>query len=168
MGKVIFKIVETKEELRGCFAVRHAVFVEEQKIFLETDQDSFDEKGIHIAAIDADKSKVVSTVRCHEADKDIWYGARLAVAKNYRRHRSQIGVRLCKLAEKTVVSHGAKLFLAYVQPQNIKFFEGLHWRKVGKPVIHCGLLHQLMEASLFGKKDKAKALHWKKNQTVYA
>jgi len=168
MGKLIFKIVETKEELQGCFAVRHAVFVEEQKIFLETDRDSFDESGIHIAAIDTGTSKVVSTVRCHEADKDIWYGSRLAVAKNYRSHHSQIGVSLCKLAEKTVASRGAKRFLAYIQPQNVRFFQGLHWRNVGKPVMHCGLLHQLMQASLFDKREKAKTLNGEKSQTVYA
>ncbi|MEE2876492.1 MAG: MSMEG_0567/Sll0786 family nitrogen starvation N-acetyltransferase [Candidatus Neomarinimicrobiota bacterium] len=168
MSKVICRIAETEAELQGCFAVRHAVFVEEQKIFFETDRDSFDQSGIHIAAIDTGTGKVVSTVRCHEVDEAIWYGTRLAVAKDYRSHPSHIGVSLCKLAEKTVADRGAKRFLAYVQPQNVRFFEGLRWRKVGKPVMHFELLHQLMQASLFDVRKNTENLQVETNQTVYA
>ena len=52
MNKIIFRIVETEAELQQCFAVRHSIFVEEQNIFFETDQDEFDKNAIHIAAID--------------------------------------------------------------------------------------------------------------------
>ena len=61
MNKIIFRIVETEAELQQCFAVRHSVFVEEQNIFFETDQDEFDKNAIHIAAIDTSTGKVVST-----------------------------------------------------------------------------------------------------------
>ena len=98
MNKVIFRIAKTEAEIQQCFSIRHSVFVEEQKLFKETDQDEVDNIAIHIAALDADNGKVVSTVRCHEANDGIWYGSRLAVPRDYRNHPSHIGVRLCKLA----------------------------------------------------------------------
>ena len=168
MNKIIFRIVETEAELQQCFAIRHSVFVEEQKIFFKTDQDKFDKNAIHIAAIDTNTGKVVSTVRCHEKEGGIWYGARLAVAKEFRTHPSLIGVKLCKIAEKTVADRGAKRFLAYIQPKNVRFFERLNWRKVDKPVTHFGSPHQLMEASLFGTKKRTRNVAKGKIWTGYA
>ena len=168
MNKVIFRIAKTEAEIQQCFSIRHSVFVEEQKLFKETDQDEVDNIAIHIAALDADNGNVVSTVRCHEANDGIWYGSRLAVPRDYRNHPSQIGVRLCKLAEKTVANRGAKRFLAYIQTQNIRFFEGLRWRKIDNPVMHFGLLHQLMEASLFVVNKKTENSVTKKVQPAYA
>ena len=168
MKKIIFRIVETEAELQQCFAIRHSVFVEEQKIFFKTDQDKFDKNAIHIAAIDTTTGKVVSTVRCHEKEGGIWYGARLAVAKEFRTHPSLIGVKLCKIAEKTVADRGAKRFLAYIKPKNVRFFERLNWRKVDKPVTHFGSSHQLMEASLFGTKKRTRNVAKGKIWTGYA
>ena len=168
MNKIIFRIVDTEDELQQCFAVRHSVFVEEQRIFFETDQDEYDKNAIHIAAIDTNTGKVVGTVRCNETKGGIWYGARLAVAKEFRPHPSLIGVKLSKIAEKTVADRGAKRFLAYIQPNNVRFFERLNWRKVDQPVTHFGSLHQLMEASLFGMKKKTEYYITRKVQTTNA
>ena len=168
MNKIIFRIVETEAELQQCFTIRHSVFVEEQKIFFETDQDEFDNNAIHIAAIDTNTGKVVSTVRCHKKEGGIWYGSRLAVAKEFRTHPSLIGVKLCKIAEKTVTDRGANRFLAYIQPKNVHFFERLNWRKVGQSVMHFGSIHQLMEASLIGMKKNTKYHVTRKVQTSNA
>ncbi|MEA1881695.1 MAG: MSMEG_0567/Sll0786 family nitrogen starvation N-acetyltransferase [Candidatus Marinimicrobia bacterium] len=167
MNKIIFRVAKTEAELQQCFAIRHSVFVEEQKIFFETDQDEFDQNGIHIVAIDTVTEEVVSTVRCHEDEDGLWYGSRLAVPKKYRNHHSRVGVRLCKLAEKTVLDRNAKRFLAYVQLQNVRFFEGLRWQKIGKPIKHFGTLHQLMEASLLDMKKKTENYTTGKVQTAY-
>ena len=168
MNKIIFRIVEKEAELQQCFAVRHSVFVEEQKIFFETDQDEYDKNAIHIAAIDTSTGKVVSTVRCHEKEGGIWYGARLAVAKEFRTHPSLIGVKLCKIAEKTVADRGANRFLAYIQPKNVHFFERLNWRTVDQPVMHFGSIHQLMEASLIGMKKNTEYYVTRRVQTTNA
>ncbi len=65
MEKVIFKIVNTNAEIQQCFAIRHSVFIKEQKMFKETDQDEFDNNAIHLAAINSDDGNVISTVRCY-------------------------------------------------------------------------------------------------------
>ena len=152
MGRVLCKVVETEAEQRGYFAVRHAVFVEEQHIFADTDRDAYDEDAIHIVSVDQETGAVVGAVRCYEAEPGIWFGGRLAVLKAYRHHPGLIGARLCRLAEKSVIEHGAHRFLAYIQPQNVRFFERLHWRVVDEPVECFGRPHQLMEASLAGAK----------------
>ena len=168
MNKIIFRIVETEAELQQCFAVRHSVFVEEQNIFFETDQDEYDKNAIHIVAIDTNTGKVVGTVRCNETKDGIWYGARLAVAKEFRTHPSLIGVKLSIIAEKTVADRGAKRFLAYIQPNNVRFFERLNWRKLDQPVTHFGSIHQLMEASLFRMEKKTECYITRKEQTTNA
>ena len=37
MNKVIFRIAKTEAEIQQCFSIRHSVFVEEQKLFKETE-----------------------------------------------------------------------------------------------------------------------------------
>ena len=167
MNKVIFRIAKTEAEIQQCFSIRYSVFVVEQKMFKKTDQDEFDNNAIHLAAIDSDDGNVISTVRCYKVGDNIWYGSRLAVPKEYRNHHSRIGVKLCKLAEKTVDEHGAKQFLAYIQIKNVRFFEGLRWRKIDTPIMHLGVQHQLMETSLLGINKKSEISIQRKIKPVY-
>lgn len=146
MGEFIFKIAETAEELEEYFRLRHNIFVQEQKIFPETDMDHYDRSAVHIVAIDKATGRVVGAVRCYREKEDTWFGGRLGVAPAYR--NGQVGPGLVRLAVKTVRSNGCKRFLAYIQPQNVRFFERLGWKTVGEPVTYQGFPHQLMEADL--------------------
>ena len=167
MNDIIFRLASTDSELQQCFAIRHSVFVEEQKIFIKTDQDRFDNSALHIVGINITEQKIISTVRCHLTQDNIWYGSRLSVKKEYRNHSNRIGVKLCQFAQKTVTNHDAKRFFAYVQLPNIKFFEGLKWQKVGDPVKYCGLPHQLMEADLFRRTKNSEGFSIGRSESVY-
>jgi putative N-acetyltransferase (TIGR04045 family) len=146
MSEFVFKIAETEEELEEYFRLRHEVFVREQRIFPETDVDEYDKDAIHIIAIEGASGKVVGGVRCYRKDGDTWFGSRLSADPGYRNGR--VGSNLVRFAVKTVKSRGCKTFLAYIQPQNVKFFERLGWKAIGDQVIYHGLPHQLMEADL--------------------
>lgn len=146
MREFTFKIAETVEELEEYFLLRHEVFVREQKIFPDTDVDQYDRDAVHIVAVDKSIGKVVGVVRCYKKEEDTWFGGRLGAAPAYR--NGQVGPNLVRLAVKTVRSNGCKRFLAYIQPQNVRFFERLGWKTVGEPAIYQGLPHQLMEADL--------------------
>lgn len=148
MSQIICKIVETEAERRAHFAVRQAVFVEEQGMFSGSDVDEHDSYAVHIIALNQISGQVVGAVRVYEAEPGIWYGGRMAVLQEYRRHLPPIGPLLDRLAERTVSEHGCRRFLAYIQLQNVRFFERLGWSKIGEPVLHCGQPHQLMEANL--------------------
>lgn len=146
MGGFTFKIAETAKELEEYFRLRHEVFVQEQNIFPETDVDQYDRDAVHIVAIEESTGKVVGAVRCYKKEEDTWFGGRLGAAPAYR--NGQVGPSLVRLAVKAVKSKGCKKFLAYIQPQNVKFFERLGWKAVGEPAVYQGLPHQLMEADL--------------------
>jgi putative N-acetyltransferase (TIGR04045 family) len=141
-----FKVAETDRELEEYFHLRHEVFIKEQRIFPESDIDEYDKDAVHIVAVEGSTGKVVGGVRCYKKEEDTWFGGRLSAAPTYR--NGQVGSNLVKLAVKTVKSRGCKKFLAYIQPQNVKFFERLGWKAIGEPVIYQGLPHQLMEADL--------------------
>jgi putative N-acetyltransferase (TIGR04045 family) len=146
MSEFILKIAETEKELEEYFRLRQEVFVEEQKIFSETDIDEYDKEAIHIVAIERSTGKIVGGVRCYRKEGDTWFGSRLSANPSYR--NGKVGSNLVRFAVKTVKSRGCKKFLAYIQPQNVRFFERLGWKMIGEPVIYHGFPHQLMEADL--------------------
>ena len=154
---IICKIAETETERQGHFAVRHAIFVEEQALFNGTDLDDHDEQAVHLVAVDQETGVVVGAVRCYPVDEDTWFGGRLAVLKEFRHNGVAIGPGLCKLAEQVVIEHGCRCFLAHIQVQNVRFFERLGWQKVGEPELHYGQPHQLMQASLAAAKQAQEA-----------
>ena len=150
MDAIFFKLAETEAERAGYFAVRRAIFVAKQGLFHETDVDEHDAEPatLPLVAVSADSGEVVGAVRCYAAGDDIWYGGRLAVLDGYRRHPAAIGPNLCRLAEASVIERGCRRFLAYIQMQNVRFFQRLGWSVVGDPTDYLGAAHQLMAASL--------------------
>lgn len=159
MAHIVCKIAETEAELQGHFAVRQTIFVEEQALFGDSDVDEHDHEAVHLVAVDLDTGTVVGAVRCYPVGNDTWFGGRLAVLKAFRHDTSSIGPRLCRLAEKVVIERGCRRFLAHIQLQNVRFFERLGWRTVGDLELHCGVPHQLMEASLVAARPPAKKTH---------
>lgn len=145
-GEYVFKIAESEEELEQYFRLRHAVFVEEQKIFSGTDVDERDPGAVHIIALKGREGVMVGGVRCYTTGGGTWYGGRLTAANGYRNGR--VGSGLVRFAVETVKARGCRRFLAYVQPQNVNFFKRLDWKPVGEPVVYEGITHQLMEADL--------------------
>src|SRR5919108_6266435 len=97
MDEITCKIVETAAEREGHFAVRRAVFVEEQGLFAETDVDEHDDHAILMVAVDTRTGAVVGAVRCVAAGDDVWYGGRLAVLRASPRHPAAAGARPCRL-----------------------------------------------------------------------
>src|SRR5215831_4048350 len=135
MDEIVCKIAESAAERAGHFALRRAIFVDEQGLFAGSDVDEHDVDAIPLVAIDTRTGAVVGAVRCYPAGDGVWYGGRLAVLPAYRRHAASIGANLCRLAESTVIARGCWKFLAYIQIQNVRFFQCLDWRAIGEPVM---------------------------------
>jgi len=150
LEKFIFKVAENEKELEDYFRIRHDVFVEEQKVFDETDIDAYDtdpfHKVVHIVALKESDATMVGAVRCYRKEGDTWFGGRLSAAQGYRNGR--VGAGLVRFAVKTMKSGDCKIFHAYVQPQNVRFFQRLGWEPVGELETYHGLPHQLMKADL--------------------
>lgn len=146
-----YRVEEARSDWQkaACHALRRQVFCEEQRIFAADDRDAIDDDCLLLAASSCMFSHlddVVGTVRIHQPEPGLWWGSRLAVAKPFRRVGG-LGAALIKLAVGTARFHGAEIFLAHVQAQNLKLFEALSWRVLDDKMIH-GLPHYLMQAEI--------------------
>ncbi|MBO4223674.1 MSMEG_0567/Sll0786 family nitrogen starvation N-acetyltransferase [Bradyrhizobium neotropicale] len=138
-------------EKAAAAALRHKVFCEEQHIFADDDRDAIDDFAIPLVAVSllgVVEDDVVGTVRIHHDDHepDVWWGSRLAVARNYRR-LSAVGAGLIRLAVSSAHARGCRRFLANVQSQNALLFQHMHWHSLGEFELH-GRPHHRMEADL--------------------
>ena len=143
MSEIICRQIQDDDERSACFKIRKQVFVDEQKLFMDTDIDQHDETAVHLAAFI--NGRIIGTVRIYKEEADIWVGGRLAVKKGYRGRAGKLLV----LKEVDIVKESnAKIFKATIQAENVKFFTNLKWGKSGKLFLHYGKKHQLMEAQL--------------------
>lgn len=147
--KFLIRAATEPWELQGASRLRHQVFVDEQRIFVDNDHDEIDNIAIPLVAIAtfaAEPADVVGTVRIHEPTPGIWWGSRLAVAPEYRRV-GRLGAELIRLAVSTAHGLGCREFHAHVQIQNVPLFRRLHWKPTGEIELH-GVRHMHMLASL--------------------
>lgn len=134
-------------EQQACFALRRAVFCDEQQLFERDDRDLRDITALPLAAMTCllgEPEQVVGTVRIDQRDAGIWFGSRLAVQPEYR-YGFALGHRLIQHAVATARALGAQQFFAHVQLQNVPLFQRLHWRTLETTELH-GQPHQLMQA----------------------
>jgi putative N-acetyltransferase (TIGR04045 family) len=154
-----FKLAIAPEEVSGYFALRRSIFVDEQKLFSDSDVDEIDQIAYPIVALPDRRSvtdfvtnfgahtpNVLGIVRIYEPEPQLWYGGRLGVHPDFRR-AGRIGKGLIDQAVTTANAWGCQRFLATVQLQNVRFFQRFHWSSLEELTI-CGLPHHLMEADL--------------------
>ena len=141
--------------IQGYWSLRRSIFCSEQHVFEDSDRDELDAIAYPIAALhhssdsehdDADETNVVGVVRIVETELRHWYGGRLGVHSDFRRH-NQIGKGLIWKAVTTANGWGCDRFCATVQIQNVRFFRRLHWTSIDELEIR-GIRHHLMEADL--------------------
>ena len=148
--------------LAGYWQLRSDIFCQEQHLFEASDRDELDKIAYPIVAINHSlapeqvqgqsqgqvqvQGQAVGVVRILEQSPRVWYGGRLGVDINFRRH-NQIGKGLIWKAVTTANGWGCDQFLATVQQQNVRFFQRLHWQSIEQLEIR-GIAHQLMQADL--------------------
>jgi len=155
MNNYQFKLATTPEEIAAYFALRYDIFVEEQQLFQESDQDDIDDIAYPIIAVRSgnhfeqdgnEQETIVGVVRIYETKPGFWYGGRLGTHREYRKGW-QIGKGLIYKAVTTANSWGCGQFLATVQLQNVRFFQRLHWQSLEEMTIR-DRSHHLMQADL--------------------
>jgi putative N-acetyltransferase (TIGR04045 family) len=139
-----FKLAIAQTNIQDYFALRHAIFVEEQRVFTASEIDETD--AIAYPIIAQHNTQVVGVVRIYESAPRQWYGGRLGVHVDHRR-AGKVGKGLIQKAVMTANGWGCDRFLATVQSQNVRFFQRLHWTSL-EEINVCGLPHYLMEADL--------------------
>jgi putative N-acetyltransferase (TIGR04045 family) len=136
----------TSAEEQAAFAIRRKVFVEEQRLFSDSDRDENDSRSIHLVVIR--DGEVVGTVRVYPVQNSPghWIGGRLAVIRGER--ASGAGELLVQEAMRTVKRLDCARFTATIQKRNVVWFEKLGWWKQGDLFDLLGKPHQLMQADL--------------------
>jgi putative N-acetyltransferase (TIGR04045 family) len=154
-ASIVVACARDRWQLNGSRQLRRQVFCAEQAVFAHDDADDHDARALTIVALSTVagmQDRVIGTVRIFEAeDPDepmlrVWYGGRLAVAPEYRRHAS-VGDRLTRAAVASAHALGARRFLATVQEANVGFFERHQFALLSRQVVH-GRPHALMEADM--------------------
>lgn len=135
------------------YALRKQVFGEEQRLFLDNERDSADFRAIAILALCNNCSvadAVVGAVRIFQDIDDAsgmtWFGGRLCVAQEYRRHRG-LGTALVNAAVSHAKELGCRRFLANIQAANEAYFRRIHWQRLYELQVH-GQPHVRMQAQL--------------------
>ena len=135
-------------------ALRKQVFCDEQGLFGGRDgddRDAIDEEPatrtlVALSCQGGQHDELLGTVRIHRAAPGLWWGSRLAVRRDWRRH-AQLGTSLIQLAVSSANALDCTEFLAHVQAQNVPLFERMCWTTLDRMVLH-GREHALMRADL--------------------
>jgi putative N-acetyltransferase (TIGR04045 family) len=137
-------------ELAAHHAIRHAVFVTEQRVFPDTDRDDHDAEPGTLRALGFVAGEPAGAVRLFPLDPadptGTWQGDRLAVLPAYR--ATGLGAVLVRFAVATARARGGRTMIAHIQPANRTFFRRLGWTQRGEPELYVGLPHFLMEIEL--------------------
>ena len=139
---VTLAVASAADELEAHFAVRHTVFVDDQRLFKDSDRDAHDDDLATLHVIGLVDGEVVGAVRLYPLRGALWKGDRLAVLPGARVH--QLGGRLVRFAVRTAGERGGRRMVAQVQLPNVRFFERLGWVREGGPAYYVGVMHQPM------------------------
>ncbi len=141
----------TDAELAEHLAIRRAVFVDEQRLFVGSDRDAHDDDPAtqHVLGyVDGVPAGAVRLYPLRDQDPTggLWKGDRLAVLPAHR--TAGLGGPLVRYAVASAGEAGGHTMLAWVQLANVRFFQRLGWTPVGEPAEYVGHLHQQMSIPL--------------------
>jgi putative N-acetyltransferase (TIGR04045 family) len=143
------RMAVTAADLVAHHAVRRRVFVEEQRIFVDSDRDANDASPDTIHVVGDVDGTIGGAVRLFPLDGPgrRWQGDRLAVLPEFRHG---LGAPLVRYAVRTAGERGGLVMVAHIQVPNVVFFKRLGWHLDGEIETYAGLPHQPMAIGLRG------------------
>jgi putative N-acetyltransferase (TIGR04045 family) len=141
------RVARSPELVEQHFAVRRAVFVDEQALFAADDRDAWDARAGTLHAVGTTAGVVGGAVRLYPLAGDgQWKGDRLAVLPEHR--HGSLGAELVRFAVRTAGARGGARMVAMIQVPNVRFFELLGWGRCGPVQPYHGVPHQPMDIAL--------------------
>ena len=137
----LLQAAQGSKELEACFAIRMAVFVDEQKVPAEEELDELDATSLHFLALW--NGAPAGTSRCFEKSPGTWKIGRVAVLAQHRQHK--LGAALMRAAE--AACPAAKEFILTAQCQALPFYEKLGYVAQGPEFLEAGIPHRFMRKS---------------------
>jgi putative N-acetyltransferase (TIGR04045 family) len=157
---VICRTARSSADVARHLAVRRAVFVDEQRIFVGSDRDDRDDdpgtlhilatsQGVPCGAVRLYRIEDGSALaRAAGVEGEVWQGDRLAVLAAFRRFN--VGSPLVRHAVRTAGELGGSVMVARIQRPNVTFFRRLGWSPTGAADHYAGLQHEVMTIALGG------------------
>ena len=143
---VLVRLCRSERQRAAHFAVRRAVFVDEQAMFAGDDRDERDVRVTTLHAIGITGGRVSGAVRLYPLRDGDWKGDRLAVVPEAR--HGALGARLVRFAVAAAGARAGARMVAMIQLPNVAFFESLGWQRDGATVAFHGRPHQPMAIPL--------------------
>ncbi len=131
------------EEVQAAFALRFAVFCDEQGVARGDELDGRDDEATHFVALR--DGVVVGTCRLL-VDGEVARIGRMAVALHER--RGGVGARLLEVGEAAGREQGARRVLLAAQVRAEPFYAQHGYRAAGQPFVEAGIEHIRMEKAL--------------------
>lgn len=125
-------------------AIRHKVFVEEQKVPQDLEIDELEKQTLHVVLYD--KQKPIATARIYDLENGLFKVQRVAVLKEYR--GQGFGAQLMQeVADKVRSLTGSKLTLGS-QNTAIPFYESIGYKIASEEFMDAGIPHHTMVKDL--------------------
>lgn len=138
------RVVASPADLEACFAVRHEVFVVEQKVPAELEYDEHDAKALHVLAVGPDGPLGAGRLIPGEAGVAIL--GRLAVTRAAR--GLGVGVALVRAIEDEARRTGLSAVELHAQTHALGFYERLGYAPYGPEYEEAGIAHRSMRRAL--------------------
>ena len=141
--------IETRAWLAArdaAYAIRHAVFVEEQGISAELEIDDYDPIAEHALALVDGRCVATARVYLDEQDPSKAKIGRMAVLKDFR--GQGIGTALLGEAIRVGMMQGASIFELHAQQSAAPFYAKLQFKPDGAIFDEVGIAHQRMRLVL--------------------
>ncbi len=132
-----------RRELEEAVALRHAVFVDEQRVPVSLEVDGRDGEAAHLVAVE--DGAVLATVRLLPRGGTVLLG-RLAVAREARRRG--LASALLRASEDWARERGARRIVLSAQTYARALYEAAGYQARGTPYEEAGILHVEMERDL--------------------
>jgi predicted GNAT family N-acyltransferase len=140
--------IATDEEMRDdAFAVRRAVFVDEQGVPEELEWDEYEETATHLVAYDEGRPVGAARFREYDLDGDrVCKVERVAVVEQSR--GEDWGRRVMESLEAEAAAHEFDRFYLHAQTTAREFYERLGYEQVGEEFLEADIPHVKMVKSL--------------------
>ncbi|MFC1958609.1 GNAT family N-acetyltransferase [Chloroflexota bacterium] len=144
MEKLQYKLVEDDKELKEALDIRKKVFVEEQGISDNLDQDGNDSDALHVVVTKGNVA--IGTVRIRFLTNQQAKLERMAIMKTSR--GSGIGKRVVSFIEKELKARGIERIVLHAQYTSIDFYKKVGFKEIGLPFLEADIEHIRMEKNI--------------------
>ncbi|ELY72680.1 GNAT family N-acetyltransferase [Natrinema pallidum] len=144
MDDLEVRAAETDRERDDAFAVRRAVFVEEQGVDEELEYDDHDETAVHFVAYDG--AEPIGAARLREYEAGVGKVERVAVRKSHR--DDGVGRALMNALEQRAIDAGITALKLHSQTRAADFYRSLGYERHGEEFEEAGIPHVEMRKAI--------------------